>query len=56
VDNYPKSISDALTAAKFWDDDSLVHDLRVCWADLMFEDSPRTTKGGRVNVLVEVLR
>jgi len=56
VDNYPKSISDALTAAKFWDDDSLVHDLRVCWADLMFEDAPRTTKGGRVSVLVEVLR
>lgn len=55
VDNFPKSISDALTAAKFWVDDSLVHDLRVCWADLLSDEFARTTKGGRVSVLIEVL-
>ena len=56
VDNYPKSVHDALTAARFWMDDSLVHDLRVVWADLLFmHDVPRVTKGGRVSVMVETL-
>jgi crossover junction endodeoxyribonuclease RusA len=33
LDNLPKAVFDGFTFAKFWDDDSQIHDFRIYWAD-----------------------
>lgn len=55
LDNLPKVIFDSLTACKFWNDDSQVVDMRVCWADVVDCDLDRRTKKGRVHIEVVVL-
>ena len=45
LDNLPKAILDALTKARVWEDDSLVHDLRVRWGEVR--------KGGEIAVTIK---
>lgn len=42
LDNLPKAILDALTKARVWEDDSLVHDLRIRWGEVR--------KGGEIEI------
>lgn len=44
LDNLPKAILDALTKARLWEDDSLVHDLRIRWGEV--------TKGGKIEITI----
>ena len=44
LDNLPKAILDALTKARVWDDDSLVHDLRIRWGEVR--------KGGEIEITI----
>lgn len=44
LDNLPKAILDALTKARVWEDDSLVHDLRIRWGEVR--------KGGEIAVTI----
>lgn len=44
LDNLPKAILDALTKARVWDDDSLVHDLRIRWGEVR--------KGGKIQITI----
>ena len=44
LDNLPKAILDALTKARVWDDDSLIHDLRVRWGEVR--------KGGEIQITI----
>ncbi|HNY31754.1 MAG TPA: RusA family crossover junction endodeoxyribonuclease [Fibrobacteria bacterium] len=44
LDNLPKAILDALTKARVWEDDSLVHDLRVRWGGVR--------KGGEIQITI----
>jgi crossover junction endodeoxyribonuclease RusA len=45
LDNLPKAILDALTKARVWEDDSLIHDLRVRWGEVR--------KGGEIQITIE---
>lgn len=45
LDNLPKAILDALTKARVWDDDSLVHDLRIRWGEVR--------KGGEIQITIK---
>ena len=45
LDNLPKAILDALTKARVWEDDSLVHDLRVRWGEVR--------KGGEIQITIK---
>lgn len=44
LDNLPKAILDALTKARVWEDDSLVHDLRIRWGEVR--------KGGEIQITI----
>ena len=45
LDNLPKAILDALTKARVWGDDSLVHDLRIRWGEVR--------RGGEIAVTIK---
>lgn len=47
LDNLPKSILDALTKARVWEDDSLVHDLRIRWGEVR--------KGGEIQITINAM-
>lgn len=47
VDNYSKALLDGLVEAKVLEDDSLIRDLRIVWAD--------TTPGGKAVVTIRKL-
>ena len=47
LDNLPKAILDALTKARVWDDDSLVHDLRIRWGEVR--------KGGEIRISINAM-
>lgn len=47
IDNYIKSLLDALTQARVWEDDSLIDELHVYRGDII--------KGGKTEVWIEVL-
>ena len=44
LDNLPKAVLDALTKARVWEDDSLVHDLRIRWGEVR--------KGGEIQITI----
>ena len=44
LDNLPKAVLDALTKARVWEDDSLVHDLRIRWGEVR--------KGGEIEITI----
>lgn len=45
LDNLPKAILDALTKARVWEDDSLIHDLRIRWGEVR--------KGGEIEITIK---
>ena len=47
LDNLPKAILDALTKARVWEDDSLVHDLRIRWGEVR--------KGGEIKITINAM-
>ena len=47
LDNLPKAILDALTKARVWEDDSLVHDLRIRWGEVR--------KGGEIQITINAM-
>ena len=47
LDNLPKAILDALTKARVWEDDSLVHDLRIRWGE--------ARKGGEIQITINAM-
>ena len=47
LDNLPKAILDALTKARVWEDESLVHDLRIRWGEVR--------KGGEIQITINAM-
>ena len=47
LDNLPKAVLDALTKARVWEDDSLVHDLRIRWGE--------ARKGGEIQITINAM-
>lgn len=47
LDNFQKALFDAITGAGIWEDDSLVHDLRLVWGPVI--------AGGMAVVKIEIL-